>query len=73
LDSWEKGKKFLSTLGKKTNISITEQEEYLLLKSENIDITVFFDLRGFSFITCKIMDDSFEPIVLETKESFEKQ
>ncbi|MHA2244018.1 MAG: hypothetical protein ACXADY_03540 [Candidatus Hodarchaeales archaeon] len=54
------------------NAKVEVQDDNQLIRIEGIEIRFHPDDRGFSFITCKLSDESLEPILNQYKTRYSK-
>lgn len=55
------------------NAKVEVQDDNQLVLTEEIEIRFHPDDRGFSFITCKLYDESLEPILKQYETRYSKQ
>lgn len=55
------------------NVKVVVQDDNQLIRTEGIEIRFHPDDRGFSFITCKLYDESLEPILKKYETRYSNQ
>lgn len=65
ISTWDKGHEFMREISKVLNGTIEVRDEREVITTKEIEIHFHPDDRGFSFISCKIHDNSIMPILNE--------
>jgi len=63
ISTWDKGREFMTEISKELNGTIEVRDEREVITTKEIEIHFQPDDRGFSFISCKIHDNSIMPIL----------
>lgn len=72
IPSWDQGREFMNQISNEFSIDIEERDDNLVIVNESIEINFHPDDRGFAFISCKIYNNSVEPIINKFIEQYTK-
>ena len=72
IPTWDSGREFMNQISNEFKTEIEERDDNLVIVNESIEINFHPDDRGFAFISCKIHNNSVEPILNKFIEQYTK-
>ncbi|MFX0015126.1 MAG: hypothetical protein ACFFB2_10015 [Promethearchaeota archaeon] len=72
LATWDEGRKFMNDMANVLNTELEIRDARQVITTDSIEIHFQPDDRGFSFITCKIYDESLKPTLELYKSHYTK-
>ena len=61
IPTWEEGRSFMKELAEELNAELEIRDAREVITTDSVEIHFHPDDRGFSFITCKLHDESLKP------------
>jgi len=67
---WRKGRQFMKELAEELATSIKFHDATEVITTTGVEIFLHPDVRGFSFITCKVQDLAFKPLIQKYRSKY---
>ncbi len=72
IPTWDEGRDFMKEIAKELNVELEIRDARQVISTDAIEIHFHPDDRGFSFITCKLHDESSENFLEQYIDRYKK-